>query len=60
MAPSSIIGISMLGVRIFFSYLLRPYFGGMVIAYAEAIAWVISCAVYLLRLQQITKRIDPA
>jgi len=36
---TSLVGISSLAVRIAMSYILKPFFGNMVIAYAEVISW---------------------
>lgn len=46
---SGIIGISSLIVRIAMSYILKPYYGNKVIAYAEAIAWTFMLVVYIIR-----------
>ena len=47
---SSVAGILSLGVRIVMSYVLEPWFGNMVIAYAEAIGWGVMLLMYVLRL----------
>ena len=47
---TSVIGISSLAVRIAMSYLLRPVFGNMVIAWAEVISWWYMFAMYIGRL----------
>lgn len=46
---SSMIGIVSLGLRIVLSYTLVPFFGNMVIAYAEAIAWSFMLILYIAR-----------
>ena len=46
---SSIIGIASLAIRIICSYALRDVFGTLVIAYAEAIAWMFLLLAYLVR-----------
>lgn len=46
---SGIIGISSLIVRIAMSYILKPYYGNKVIAYAEAIAWTFMLVLYIIR-----------
>ncbi|MBQ7795093.1 MAG: MATE family efflux transporter [Lachnospiraceae bacterium] len=43
---TSFIGISSLAVRIGMSYALKPFFGNMVIAYAEVISWWYMFAMY--------------
>lgn len=52
---SSAIGIVCLLVRIGLSYLLEPFSGNMVIAYAEMISWVLLLALYFLRATQKRK-----
>jgi len=47
---TSIVGISTLAVRIAMSYLLKPVFGNMVIAWAEVISWWYMFAMYVGRL----------
>ena len=47
---TTIVGMSSLAVRIAMSYLLRPIFGNMVIAWAEVISWWYMFAMYLGRL----------
>lgn len=47
---TSFIGISSLAVRIALSYILKPFFGNMVIAYAEVISWWYMFAMYVGRL----------
>lgn len=46
---SSAAGICSLGVRILCSYAFVNIWGNMVIAYAEAIAWIFLCVVFLFR-----------
>lgn len=46
---SGIIGISSLIIRIAMSYILKPYYGNKVIAYAEAIAWTFMLVLYIIR-----------
>lgn len=46
---SALAGISFLVLRIICSYALEDYFGNMVIAYAEAIAWVFLLIIVSLR-----------
>ena len=46
---SALAGISFLVLRIVCSYALEDYFGNMVIAYAEAIAWVFLLIIVSLR-----------
>lgn len=46
---SSAVGIAALAVRIAGSYLLAPYFGNMVIAWAEMISWALLLVLYLAR-----------
>lgn len=45
----SFVGIATLGVRILFSYLLRPLFGNRTIAFAEAVAWFVFLILVLVR-----------
>ncbi len=47
---TTIVGMSSLAVRIAMSYLLRPVFGNMVIAWAEVISWWYMFFMYLGRL----------
>ena len=47
---TSFVGISTLAVRIVMSYLLKPVFGNMVIAWAEVISWWYMFAMYVGRL----------
>ena len=49
-------GILSLVVRIACSYALRPVFGNMVVAYAEAISWVFLLALLLLRCRARMRR----
>lgn len=46
---SSILGILCLGVRIGMSYVLVGVFDNMVIAYAEAISWIVMLILYIIR-----------
>lgn len=46
---ASIIGMGMLGVRILFSYLLRPVLAERTIAIAEGIAWILMLAALVWR-----------
>ena len=47
---TTFVGMSSLAVRIAMSYLLKPVFGNMVIAWAEVISWWYMFAMYLGRL----------
>lgn len=47
---TTFVGITSLAVRIIMSYVLKPYFGNMVIAYAEVISWWYMFAMYAGRL----------
>lgn len=47
---TTFVGMSSLAVRIAMSYLLRPVFGNMVIAWAEVISWGYMFAMYVGRL----------
>lgn len=49
MVFSGMVGIAALLVRIAASYALAGLFGRMVIAYAEAISWLVLLGLYLLR-----------
>ena len=53
---SGIAGILSLVVRIVCSYALRPVFGNMVVAYAEAISWIFLLALLLLRCRARMRR----
>lgn len=53
---SSAAGILSLLVRIAASYLLVPYFGNMIIAYAEVISWVILMLLYLVRIRFVRRK----
>ena len=53
---SGLAGVSFLVVRIICSYALDDMFGNMVIAYAEAIAWVFLLALVSLRYLQKSKK----
>ena len=46
---SSIAGILSLLCRIVLSYVLEPYSGNMVIAYAEMLSWILLLLLYLVR-----------
>lgn len=46
---SSAAGVLTLAVRIGLSYVMRPAFGNMTVAYAEAFSWVFLLLLYLLR-----------
>ena len=46
---SGVTGILALLVRIICSYALKPVFGNMVVAYAEAFSWMFLLAILLLR-----------
>ena len=54
---SGIAGIMSLVVRIVASYALRDVFGTLVIAYAEAIAWMFQLSIYVLRYAVKAKRL---
>ena len=47
---SGAIGIASLAVRIVLSYVLRGFYGNMVIAWAEAYSWCFMLVMYLIRL----------
>ena len=47
---ASLIGIGMLVVRIFFSYLLRPIFAERTIAFAEGFAWILMLCAFIWRI----------
>ena len=47
---SSLIGMGMLGVRILFSYLLRPLLAGRTIAIAEGLAWILMLVALIIRM----------
>ncbi len=47
---TTLVNISALSVRIAMSYILKPWFGNMVIAYAEVISWWYMAAMYIGRL----------
>lgn len=53
---SSVGGIISLAVRIAASYIMAPYFGNMVIAYAEMVAWTLLLALYLIRALAVRSR----
>ena len=46
---SSVAGILSLLCRIVLSYVLEPYSGNMVIAYAEMLSWILLLLLYLVR-----------
>lgn len=56
MLASGLLGISSLVVRIIMSYIMKPFFGNMTIAYAEAVAWIYQLIVYFLRFKIAGKR----
>lgn len=56
MLASGLLGISSLVVRIIMSYIMKPFFGNMTIAYAEAVAWIYQLIVYFLRFRIVGKR----
>ena len=56
MLASGLLGISSLVVRIIMSYIMKPFFGNMTIAYAEAVAWIYQLIVYFLRFRRAGKR----
>lgn len=51
---ASMLGIAMLAIRIAGSYAFVGLWGNMVIAFAEGIAWSITCILYLLRLRYVS------
>lgn len=55
---SSIAGIISLLWRIILSYLLEPYFGNMVIAYAEMLSWLLMLALYIARAVRRPKKLS--
>lgn len=55
---SSIAGMISLAVRIAGSYMMRPLFGNMVIAWAEALAWLVLLGLYLMRLLAFRRRAE--
>ena len=55
MLASGLLGISSLVVRIIMSYIMKPFFGNMTIAYAEAVAWIYQLIVYFLRFRKAGK-----
>lgn len=55
MLASGLLGISSLVVRIIMSYIMKPFFGNMTIAYAEAVAWIYQLIVYFLRFRIAAK-----
>ena len=56
MVFSGIAGLISLFVRIAASYALAERFGNMVIAYAEALSWVVLLGIYLLRFYYMKRR----
>ena len=57
---SGIIGILTLVVRIICSYALEDVFGTLVIAYAEAIAWIFQLLLYLVRCRMKMRKLSVA
>lgn len=55
MLASGLLVISSLVVRIIMSYIMKPFFGNMTIAYAEAVAWIYQLIVYFLRFRIAAK-----
>ena len=55
---SSIAGIISLLCRIILSYLLEPYFGNMVIAYAEMLSWLLMLVLYIARAVRSPKKLS--
>ena len=55
---SSCAGIAALAFRIAASYALVPFFGNMVIAYAEALSWILLLALYAARAARNKKLIE--
>ena len=55
---SSIAGIISLLCRIILSYLLVPYFGNMVIAYAEMLSWLLMLVLYIARAVRSPKKLS--
>lgn len=55
MLASGLLGISSLVVRIIMSYVMKPFFGNMTIAYAEAVAWIYQLIVYFIRFRKVRK-----
>jgi len=53
---ASVIGMGMLGARIAFSYLLRPFLAERTIAIAEGIAWILMLLVLIWRIWVMHKR----
>ena len=56
MLASGLLSISSLVVRRIMSYIMKPFFGNMTIAYAEAVAWIYQLIVYFLRFRIAGKR----
>ena len=57
---SGVNGIAMLLMRIILSYALRPVYGNMVIAWAEAYAWCIMLIAYAVRVWMKLRSQNPA
>ena len=55
---SGVAGILSLVVRIVCSYALRDMFGTLVIAYAEAIAWIFMLLLYVVRYARKSREIS--
>jgi len=53
---SSIIGILTLGLRILFSYVLRPVFAVRTIALAEGFAWIVMLILFILRMVHLSRK----
>jgi len=53
---SGLNGVAMLVMRIVLSYALKPFYGNMVIAWAEAYAWCIMLIAYALRVRMKLRR----
>ncbi|MBR5284469.1 MAG: MATE family efflux transporter [Clostridia bacterium] len=52
----SIANIVLLGIRVAASYIMKPYFGNMSIAWAEVLVWVIQPIVWIIRARQLEKK----
>lgn len=55
---SSIANITTLWLRIGLSYLMKPFFGNMSIAWAEAVIWTLQLTVWVLRAKYLQKKKD--
>lgn len=55
---SSIANITTLWLRIGLSYLMKPFFGNMSIAWAEAVIWTLQLIVWVLRAKYLQKKKD--